>query len=214
MNKTQTKGKLLSGRFIGIIGAVQFVTLSAIAMAFYSGGTAWNSNADGYTFWFNMFSDLGRTVSYSGDVNTTSAILFNFSLSFFGVSLFAFYFTLPNRISINRILIVFLRMIGSISATGMILIGISPDDILSRLHMIGVWLWAVPLFIISILIAYSGLKVKKGYGLLSLGLAVVVGIHIGQGLADIWSPIIPITQKIVVYYNIIWIIYLSRREQF
>ncbi|MBC8215543.1 MAG: hypothetical protein H8E64_03420 [Candidatus Marinimicrobia bacterium] len=211
MAETQIKEKLLHGGLIGTIGAIQFVIFSALAMVFYTGGTAWNHNAVGYTFWLNMFSDLGRTVSYSGEINTVSSIIFNFALTLFGASLFAFYFALPTTIHRNRSLIATFRIIGFVSAAGMILIGVSPDDILSEFHMIGVWVWAIPLFIVSVLTAYSGLRVKKRYGLLSVGLALLVGVHIGQGLADMWGPIIPITQKIVVYYNVIWILYLNHR---
>ncbi len=203
-----TKQKLL---LTGAVGALQFVVVSAVAMLFYQGGTAWDDQALGYTFWLNMFSDLGRTVSYSGDSNTVSMILFNSALTFFGISLFAFYNGLAKTINGTPYFKYAVKIIGSISAAGMVIIGIAPDDILSDLHMTGVWLWAIPLFITALVVAFLELKAKMLAGFISLGLALVVGVQIGQGLADIWGPIIPITQKIIVYYNVVWIIIISRR---
>ena len=54
----------LSG-YVGLFGPIQFIVLSTVAMFYYGGGTAWNHDALGYTFWQNFLSDLGRTVSYS-----------------------------------------------------------------------------------------------------------------------------------------------------
>ena len=40
---------------------------------------------------------------------------------------------------------------GIISGTGIVIIGFAPDDILSNYHMLGVWMWALPLFAVSLL---------------------------------------------------------------
>ena len=77
--------------YAGVIGSVQFIILPIIAMFFYGGGTAWGNTAEGYTFWQNFLSDLGRTVSYSGVENTVSSPLFNFSLGLFGITLILLY---------------------------------------------------------------------------------------------------------------------------
>ena len=68
------------GGMVGAIGLMQFLLFSTIAMFYYGGGTSWNKLAEGYTFWHNVMSDLGRTVSYSGLSNTVSSTIFNSSL--------------------------------------------------------------------------------------------------------------------------------------
>jgi len=57
-----------------------FIVLNIIAILSYSGGTFHNSLNPGYSFTRNFLSDLGRTVSFSGEVNFLSAQLFNMSL--------------------------------------------------------------------------------------------------------------------------------------
>ena len=73
------------GAIIGSIGCIEFVIFSTIAMFFYGRGTSWDKSAEGYTFWHNVLSDLGRTISYSGVPNTVSSPMFNVALSFFGI---------------------------------------------------------------------------------------------------------------------------------
>jgi hypothetical protein len=43
-----------------IIGSVQYVVLTFIAMLSYAGGSYINHNAPGYSFWSNYFSGLGQ----------------------------------------------------------------------------------------------------------------------------------------------------------
>ena len=54
-----------------------FVVLNIIAMLSYPGGTYLDDAAVGYSFTRNFLSDLGRTLSYPGEVNFLSAQLFN-----------------------------------------------------------------------------------------------------------------------------------------
>lgn len=77
--------------YAGIIGAIQFIIIPIIAMFFYGGGTAWDPAAEGYTFWQNFFSDLGRTFAYNSVENAISSLLFNGSLGLFGVALVLLY---------------------------------------------------------------------------------------------------------------------------
>ena len=86
------------GGIIGVIGCVQFLIFSTIAMFNYSGGTSWNKSAEGYTFWHNVMSDLGRTVSYSGISNTFSSTIFNSSLIFFGISIIIIYLSIRSLV--------------------------------------------------------------------------------------------------------------------
>ena len=71
---------------------IVFVLFNAIAMLSYPGGSVDNKlsldQAEaqvGYSFFNNFFSDLGQTISHSGDPNWLSCIFFNFSLCVIGV---------------------------------------------------------------------------------------------------------------------------------
>lgn len=59
-----------------IVAPMIYIVVTAIAMAFYGGGTILNPHTEGYIFLENFFSDLGRTVSLSGESNIVSYTLF------------------------------------------------------------------------------------------------------------------------------------------
>lgn len=69
-----------------IFGAILFVTNTIIASLFYSGGSHYDSSNPGYSFMWNYVSDLGRTISLSGDLNSISRIIFTITLSLVGLS--------------------------------------------------------------------------------------------------------------------------------
>ena len=179
----------------------------------YSGGTSWNKSAEGYTFWHNVMSDLGRTVSYSGISNTFSSTIFNTSLIFFGISIIIIYLSMGKRLLLTDKFIFFITIFGIISGIGIIGVGLTPDDILSDEHMIAVWIWILSLSTVLILIIISKI-INHSYDslfYLSFVLLFAVCIHIGQGLLEMWSPIVATTQKIVVYLNVSWYLLISKK---
>ncbi|MEC8838713.1 MAG: hypothetical protein VYA09_01025 [Candidatus Neomarinimicrobiota bacterium] len=201
------------GGIIGGVGCLQFLIFSTIAMFNYSGGTSWNKSAEGYTFWHNVMSDLGRTVSYSGISNTISSTIFNNSLIFFGISIIIIYLSMGKRLLLTDKFIFFITIFGIISGIGIIGVGLTPDDILSDEHMIAVWVWILSLSTVLILIIILKI-INHSYDnmfYLSFVLLFAVCIHIGQGLLEMWSPIVATTQKIVVYLNVSWYLLISKK---
>ena len=69
-----------------------FIILNIIAMLNYSGGTYLDHFNPGYSFTRNFLSDLGRTVSFSNEINFVSAQLFNMSIILAGGVFTLFYF--------------------------------------------------------------------------------------------------------------------------
>ncbi|MDG2266294.1 MAG: hypothetical protein P8L91_04845 [Candidatus Marinimicrobia bacterium] len=197
---------------IGVLGLVQFLLFSTVAMYFYSGGTSWNKLAEGYTFWHNVMSDLGRTVSYSGLSNTISSRIFNSSLMIFGISIIIIYLNMSKSFLLSRNIVFFTKIIGIISGLGMIGVALTPDDILSDEHMLAVWIWILSLTTVLILFIVSKVthQVYDSIFYVSAILLFAVLIHIGQGLLDMWSPIVATTQKIVVYLNVLWYLLISK----
>ena len=202
-----------TGAIIGSIGCIEFVIFSTIAMFFYGGGTSWDKSAEGYTFWHNVLSDLGRTISYSGVPNTVSSPMFNVALSFFGICIIVIYLSMGKNFLRPYWLLLIILVGGIISGTGIVIIGFAPDDILSDYHMLGVWMWALPLFAVLLLfIIYA--VINRIYDILlfiTSILAIALFIHIGQGVTGMWSPIVAATQKIVVYLNITWYLWICRK---
>jgi hypothetical protein len=200
------------GGMVGAIGLMQFLLFSTIAMFYYGGGTSWNKLAEGYTFWHNVMSDLGRTVSYSGLSNTVSSTIFNSSLIIFGISIIIIYLSLSKTFLPYKRIINYIKIIGIISGLGMIGVALTPDDILSDEHMLAVWIWILSLSTVLILFILSKVthQIYDSIFYVSAILLVAVFVHIGQGLLDMWSPIVATTQKIVVYLNVLWYLLISK----
>ncbi len=81
-----------------------FIVFNVIAMFFYPGSTYLNNLSSGYSFTQNFLSDLGRTISYSGESNFFSAQFFNMSLILAGIVFISFplsFFIKRNSSSIN-----------------------------------------------------------------------------------------------------------------
>ena len=196
---------------IGVIGLVQFLLFSTVAMFFYSGGTSWNKLAEGYTFWHNVMSDLGRTVSYSGLSNTISSKIFNSSLMIFGISIIIIYLNMSRSFLLSKNFVSLIKIIGIISGLGMIGVALTPDDILSDEHMLAVWIWILSLTTVLILLIVSKVihQIYDSILYVSAILLFAVLIHIGQGLLDMWSPTVATTQKVVVYLNVLWYLLIS-----
>jgi len=74
-----------------IVGGIQFVVLTLLAMLFYPGGTKTDPTTPGYSFFRNFFSELGLTRGYGGQPNTISTALFVVSLTVTGIALALFF---------------------------------------------------------------------------------------------------------------------------
>jgi len=198
--------------YAGIIGAIQFIIIPIIAMFFYGGGTAWDPAAEGYTFWQNFFSDLGRTFAYNSVENAISSLLFNGSLGLFGVALVLLYSASFRLFS--SLLGYLITITGIVSGIGMVIIATAPDNLLPDLHMQGVWMWAFALLGAVVLVIIHDIHSKtsmKRFLTLSIILALAVAYHISQGFVDVRGPLVAATQKIVVYLNCAWYLCLSKR---
>jgi len=90
--------------WITILGILQFLILSSLAMVFYSGGNLNDPNSLRYAFCLNKFSDLGMTVSYNGKSNWISFCLFNSALILLGLSLIPFIIAVSQHFKENSII--------------------------------------------------------------------------------------------------------------
>ena len=77
--------------------------------------------------------------------------MFNVALSFFGICIIVIYLSMGKDFLRPYWLMLVILIGGIISGMGVVIIGFAPDDILSDYHMLGVWMWALPLFAVSLL---------------------------------------------------------------
>ena len=141
---------------LNIIGCIQFIILTSIAMFFYKGGTYIDPSTPHYVFWYNYFSDLGRTVAHSEIPNTVSFALFTVSLSIWGAFQIPFYIIFPKFFKDSKQLKKY-YLPGSILGvlTGIFYIGIAltPSDITNLLHDLFVFLGFGSIFLSILLYA-------------------------------------------------------------
>jgi len=80
---------------LAIINCIQFLLLTNVAMFFYPGGTFSDPNTVGYSFFRNLFSDLGRYTAHSGESNLISFLIYNISLFLMGVLFIPYFVAFP-----------------------------------------------------------------------------------------------------------------------
>lgn len=146
-----------SAFILAIIGAIQFIILLGVAMVFYAGGNIVNPSAPGYSIWFNSWSDLGRTVAWSGNNNLTSQVLFSIAMVVWGISFVPSIQALPSLFSESKRGKLFTK-IGSISAVICVVfllinVFLFPVDLHPYLHGVFAILGYLAFLIVEILFA-------------------------------------------------------------
>lgn len=106
-------------------------------MFFYEGGTYIDPSTSRYVFWYNYFSDLGRTIAHSGINNTISFIIFTITLIIWGGFQIPFFVMFPHFFKDSKQLKKFYITGSTLGIlTGIFYIGIAltPSDINDLLH--------------------------------------------------------------------------------
>jgi hypothetical protein len=204
---------------IVITGCITFVVATVIAMLTYAGGTRNDPASIGYSFFTNFFSDLGRTVAYSGAPNMISTLLFSGALIFAGAGLALFFVAFTQFFTHTRWTRI-LSIIGSVFGVGagicFIGIAFTPTDLASSLHGRFV-LWAFGLFPLAV-ICYIPVILKRDeypniYAFSFIAFAVLLILYfallqLGPRTTTPDGLMIQATgQKIIVYASIVSIFF-------
>ena len=156
-------------------------------MLSYPGGTFLDDATTGYSFTRNFLSDLGRTLSYDGEVNFLSSQLFNMTLILSGVVFAIFYlhlrkiFTADNQRTL-ALIGSFFGVLGGLSLAG---VGLTPADLYLDLHMIcATWLFRF-FFVASlcysmVIFLHSQFENKYAMGYLLFTLSILFYILISE----------------------------------
>ncbi|MCK4779083.1 MAG: hypothetical protein KAT57_02800 [Candidatus Lokiarchaeota archaeon] len=194
-----------------IFGCFQFIVLTIIAMCFYKGGTYSDPSSTSYLFWYNYFSDLGRSVAHSGVSNKVSFLLFTIALSLWGLSQIPFFIAFPKFFFKTRKL-KRISITGSIFGifTGVCYVGIAftPSDLIGNLHDLLVLFGFGSIFISLILysiVIYQDINYPKFYAKILVISIIVLGIYfisfssVQNANFEIELLISVIGQKIMIY---------------
>jgi hypothetical protein len=150
---------------IEFFGFVIFIVFSALAMIFYAGGTQMDPNAPGYSFWFNTFSDSGRSIAHNGKPNLISMIFFSIAWIVFAITMIPFYIVFPRVFegdTREKKLAEkggYLGIIGSIAHIG---IAFTPADIFFALHYLFVFI-VYPAMVLAMILYSKTIKQSEKF---------------------------------------------------
>ena len=164
-----------------------FIVLNIIAMFCYSGGTFLDKFNPGYSFTHNFLSDLGRTMSFSGEINFISSQLFNMSLILSGGVFTLFYFQVLKVFIITnqRILALIGSVFGVLGGLSLICVGLTPVNLYLELHIIcAAWLFRF-FFMASlcyswVIFRHSKLENKYALGYVIFTISILLYILISE----------------------------------
>ncbi len=114
-----------------------FILFNILGMIFYSGVTYFDIHNTGYSLSKNFFSDLGRSISFSGDPNWTSFFFFNSCIVFSGVVFIVFYlnfYKLFIKDKINQQLAMAGTSFGILGSLCLVGVGLTPADLIYDPH--------------------------------------------------------------------------------
>ena len=187
-----TNANTADRRFLVMTGAsIQFVVLTIIAMIMYPGGLLTDESTIGYNFFRNFFSDLGRTVSYDGGRQWSSAGLFFIALSLSGLGMI-YFFTLAPRLFKRQRVAYILSIIGSVFGviSGICFVGIAltPANLLLAPHVLFVQA-AFSVFMVVVICYATAIWQTPSYPNLYMIAYLVFGIFLaGYIYLLFWGP--------------------------
>jgi len=197
-----------------MMGCIQFVILTLLAMLFYPGGTHSDPATKGYSFFRNFFSDLGLTETIDGEPKLASFLLFTVAMVLAGAALATFFFVFPSLFSSSPWGKWFSR-IGSFAGflSGLAYIGVAlPADLYLEAHTLSVQI-AFLSFFVAVLIYIPALFLKrdypKVYAWVFIAFAILLGVYVwlmfeGPSTSTSNGLVIQATgQKIIVYAAIV-----------
>jgi len=215
-------------RFV-FIGCGLFVLLTVAAMFAYPGGTFTGETTEGYDFFRNFFSDLGRVTAPNGRPNTVSLILFFTALTLAGIGLVLFFVAFRDFFT-NDATGNLLSLLGTVIgiASGLCFVGIAcaPYDLLFDIHYQLVF-WAFRTFLIAVavysLVIFRQSAYPRRYGWIFVAFTVFLAGYIlllefGPEATTPAGLVIQATgQKVIVYVSILsvmaqsWLAYQIRQ---
>lgn len=194
---------------LAMIGSIQSLVFSTIAMFFYTGGNISNPSSPGYSFFENILSDLGRLYAYSGQSNLISCVIYNISLFFMGALLIPYFLAVPNLfrgLKESRWFCIAGSVAGLFLSIMLIGASVTPADLLMNIHLtFGMFAFFIglPLTILFSVAIIINKEYPNTYAIIYALLGVVLFIFIIMMFLDVDSPIITprfaIGQKVVIY---------------
>jgi hypothetical membrane protein len=123
---------------LAMVNCIQSLIFTILAMLFYPGGTFSDTNTIGFSFFSNLFSDLGRTIAHSGASNLVSSMIYNISLFIMGMLFIPFFIATPylfRKTGEGKGLAIASSSLGIIVGIGMVGASLTPADLYYQIHV-------------------------------------------------------------------------------
>jgi hypothetical protein len=206
---------------LGIFGALQFIILTLLAMWIYPGGTLHEPNLEHYSFLYNFFSDLGRTVTFDRSSNLWTHLIFKTTLTIGGLCLIVFFVALPQLFTrpSSKVLALLTTVFGVLAGLSYIGIGQVPWNVDYWGHRLSVRIGFLAFLAMTFFYTLAILVDKhypKRYAVAMGVFAIVLAIQITIMFyaTNAWHSnealyLQAVAQKVVVYAEILCMLYQS-----
>ena len=195
------------GAAIVLAMMVTGLTLLALAMYVYPGGTELDRHCVGHSFWFNFLCDLMGERALNGSFNPGHSLA-RAAMAAFSVGLCAFWLILPAEFARHRATAATIRVAGAISVAGFLAVPIASGP----LHAIAVFTAAVPGVIagsvgLAATLRYVRYKLPLAAACGSIGAATVDSILYAQRVINDYRscpPALPVFQRLTLLFVLLW----------
>ena len=164
-----------------------FILLNIASMLLYPGSTYRDNLTTGYSFTENFLSDLGRTLTFSGELNFLSSQLFNMSLILAGAVFTLFYLHVRKVFNLEKqrtlaFIGSFFGILGGLSLLG---VGLTPADLYLDIHIICAnWLFRfmclASLFYAVVIFLHHRIKNKYASGYMIFTISILLYILVSE----------------------------------
>jgi hypothetical protein len=201
-------------RIVVVIGLL-FYLLITLSMLLYPGGTKADPHTQGYSFFTNFLSDLGQTVSLSGESNIASMVLFMIAMILAGIATVLFSLAFTQLFTLSRLTIRLSHvgaLCGVIAGICLIGVGVVPEDLSSWLHNFCIYaalvvFVAAYIFFFLAVVRTKDLPKRISWVYIALGIVLIVYTIISVWVTffgpapgtPAWVVIQATGQKIIVY---------------
>lgn len=197
LNLEDLKSWKRMGCLIAVVGTLQMIVLTFIAMIIYP---------DGYSFTEHYFSHLGLTRTPDGNPNSFSQALFIIALVVAAIALIPFWIvmtTIFSDLEGIKYFIYFGSILGLLSSPFLIGVAIFPGDTHGALHSMSARNFFL-LFAIAILVYSIAIFFNKDYQNIYAIVGIIFSIIIVLFIFRFFSAINPIMQKTIIYGFCLW----------
>lgn len=200
-----------------------FVALEAAAMALYPGGTWWDRNTRGASFWRNYVCDLEWSVALNGQPNRVGAPLAEAAMLVMVAGLGVFWWIAPAMFAGRRRTGTAVRALGLVSVAGIVAVACMPSERFGALHGVAVVVAGVP-GLTAALLAVAGMlrgdRAKHARAAGAVGAAMLAFALVDFALyADTLahggpgSTLLPVAQKIALVLLVAWMLLVAARAR-